>query len=51
MIVFNTYIAQLPREKAVFLAELQGFKFFLKAERTIAKVGSNFVNEVKQKSN
>ena len=51
MIVFNAYIAQLSKWRAGFLMELQDLKFFVKIAKIIAEVESNFVNELKQRSN
>lgn len=47
MTVFNIYIMQLLKEKAVFLAKLQGLQFLSKVIEIIAKIENNFANNVK----
>lgn len=51
MTVYNIYIKELVKEKAIWLAELQGIEFISEVIGVIAELGSNYTKEIKQKGN
>ncbi len=51
MASYNAYIGTLATEKEAFSIELQGKEFFSEYLRAVAKIGSDFAWEDKERSN
>ncbi len=51
MASYNAYIGTLGTGKGAFFIELQGMELFSEYLRAVAKMGSDFAREVKEKSN
>ena len=51
MASYNAYIRTLAIGKKTFSAKLQGIEFFSEYLETVAKMGSDFAREVKEKGN
>ncbi len=51
MASYNSYIGTLATGKEAYSAELQGIEFFSEYLEAVAKMGSGFAREVKERGN
>ena len=51
MASYNNYIETLATEKKAFSVELQGMEFFSEYLGAVAKIGSDFARNIKERCN